>query len=119
MRGCCSSQHSLDKTFVFSRGIIVCALSGATGVILAIIGGARGTSATTWDEYNDNVTLRHVAIILFIILFSGMLCIVMYCWMNWNSILRYRRRVSLAICVFVHDVAHTNADVLSSSSRSP
>ncbi|RDX56259.1 hypothetical protein OH76DRAFT_608389 [Lentinus brumalis] len=95
------SQHSLDKTFVFSRGIIVCALSGATGVILAIIGGARGTSATTWDEYDDNVTLRHVAIILFIILFSGMLCIVMYCWMNWKRILRYRRRLLIAITMTV------------------
>ncbi|KAI0724186.1 hypothetical protein C8T65DRAFT_691335 [Cerioporus squamosus] len=94
-------QYSLDKTFVFSRGLLVVALSGATGVILAIVGGARGTTATTWDEYNDNVTLRHAAMILFIILFFGMLCIVLYCWMHRKRILRYRQRLLIAITMTV------------------
>ncbi|RPD58386.1 hypothetical protein L227DRAFT_601949 [Lentinus tigrinus ALCF2SS1-6] len=95
------AQYSLDRTFVFARGMPVFALSGITGVIIAIVGGARATSAKTWDQYNDNVTLRHVAMILFIILFSGMLCTVLFCWMNWRRILRYRRRLLIAISITV------------------
>ncbi len=79
---------------MFARGMAVFAIAGISGVILAIVGGARSSSAHTLDEYNIDVNLRHAGLILFVVLFAGCLGITVYCWLYWRIILVYRRRVS-------------------------
>ncbi|KAI1797534.1 hypothetical protein LXA43DRAFT_1176877 [Ganoderma leucocontextum] len=91
------SQHSLDKTFVFARGMAVFAIAGISGVILAIVGGARLSSAHTIDQANVDTNLRHAGLILFVILFSGCLGIMLYCWLYWRIIFMYRRRILIAV----------------------
>ncbi|KAM5532760.1 hypothetical protein V8D89_013557 [Ganoderma adspersum] len=91
------SQHSLDKTFIFTRGMAVFGLAGISGVVLAIVGGARSGSAHTLAEYNVDMQLRHAGLILFAILFSGCLCIMVYCWLHWRVVWMYRRRILIAV----------------------
>ncbi|PIL30927.1 hypothetical protein GSI_07096 [Ganoderma sinense ZZ0214-1] len=93
------SQHSLDKTFIFAKGMAVFALAGISGVVLAIVGGARSSSAHTADEYNLDMQLRHVGLILFVVLFSGCLGITAYCWLYWRLIWIYRRRILISITI--------------------
>ena len=69
-------------------------MAGISGVVLAIVGGIKATKATTWDQYNYDLTLRRAGMILFIILFFGTHLVTAICWLNWKRILRYRRKVS-------------------------
>ena len=68
---------------------------GITGVVLAIAGAVKGAIATTMDAYNYALELRRAGMILFLILFSGMLLTAALCWLNWSRLLKYRRKVSL------------------------
>lgn len=70
------------------------AVAGISGVVLAIVGGARLGSAHTLDQFNVDVNLRHAGLILFVVLFAGCLVLTIYCWPHWKIIWFYRRRVS-------------------------
>lgn len=90
-----SSQHAIDKTFFFTKGIIVLVILCISGVALAIAGATKGALAKTTGDIDISLDLRRAGMVLFLIVASGILTAAALCWVNWKRILRYRGRVSL------------------------
>ncbi|KAI0735539.1 hypothetical protein C8Q76DRAFT_286066 [Earliella scabrosa] len=95
------SQHAVDRTFFFTKRIMIFGVVGITGVVLAIAGAVKGAVATTMDAYNYALELRRAGMILFLILFTGMLLTAALCWLNWSRLLKYRRKLLVAVTVTI------------------
>ena len=72
-------------------------LIGTVAIILAIVGGTSISSAGKQSDLSQAATLRHVGAILFAILYALILGITAFCWLNRYEILKYRRKLLLAI----------------------
>ncbi len=77
-----------------TRGLRIVGLIGTIGLALAISGGVSAGDATSQSDLNSALTQRHAGVILFIVMYAGVVGTTLFCWQSRSVILRYRRQVS-------------------------
>ncbi|KAI1795399.1 hypothetical protein LXA43DRAFT_40422 [Ganoderma leucocontextum] len=91
-------QYTLENHPAMStRTFRLTQLLGMVAIILAIVGGTNISSAKNQSDLNSAATLRHVGAILFAVLYAIVVAITTFCWLNRDQILKYRRKLLLAI----------------------
>ncbi|CCM06400.1 uncharacterized protein FIBRA_08660 [Fibroporia radiculosa] len=104
-------QNSLDDHPLIKRGLRLMGLLCTVALILAIVGGVKEGEATTESTLTSGQSLRHIAVILFGILYGLIFFVHVFCWSNRDTILRYRRTllagISAALPFLAIRVAYT------------
>ncbi|KAI1795401.1 hypothetical protein LXA43DRAFT_40844 [Ganoderma leucocontextum] len=91
-------QYTLENHPAMStRTFRILHLVSTVAIILAIVGGTNISSAKNQNDLNSAATLRHVGAILFAVLYAIIVAITAFCWLNRDQVLKYRRKLLLAI----------------------
>ena len=69
-------------------------LAAHVALILTIIGGIETGSSHSINTINTGITLRHVGVILFLVVFVLIVLVTAFLWANKRRILMHRRTVS-------------------------
>ena len=72
-------------------------LLGTIAIILAIVGGTNISSAKSQSDLNSAATLRHAGASLFVAFYALIAALTAYCWAHREQVLKYRRKLLLAI----------------------
>ncbi|PIL26229.1 hypothetical protein GSI_11984 [Ganoderma sinense ZZ0214-1] len=91
-------QYTLENRPVMgARTFRILHLVATVAIILAIVGGTSVSSAKKQSDLSNATTFRRVGAILFVILYAGVVAITAFCWLNRGQVLKYRRKLLLAI----------------------
>ncbi len=80
-----------------TRTFRVLQLMSTIAIILAIVGGTNISSAKNQSDLSSAATYRHVGAILFVVLYAIIVAITAFCWLNRSQVLKYRRKLLLAV----------------------
>ncbi|RPD81633.1 hypothetical protein L226DRAFT_555791 [Lentinus tigrinus ALCF2SS1-7] len=87
------TQYSLEDNALITRGLRIVGLVGTVGLALAISGGVSTGNATTQSTLHNATTQRHVGVILFVVMYVGVVGLTLLCWQSRYLILRHRRQL--------------------------
>ncbi|TFK93049.1 hypothetical protein K466DRAFT_479360 [Polyporus arcularius HHB13444] len=92
------TQYSpLEENTLLTRGLRIVGLIGTIGLALAISGGVSAGDATSQSDLNSALTQRHAGVILFIVMYAGVVGTTIFCWQSRSLILRYRRQLLIGV----------------------
>ncbi|KAH8086652.1 hypothetical protein BXZ70DRAFT_550816 [Cristinia sonorae] len=91
------AQQAFDSDTRFLQARRLLGLVGTVALALAIAGGSILGSADSQSSVNTGTTLRHVGVILFVVLFVGLVLMHGYLYLSFSRILTHRRKLLVGI----------------------
>lgn len=74
-------------------GLLLLELLGTGALVLVVISGTKSGNAKTQSQLDQATTFRHIGIIVFGVLYFAIVGATTFCWINRQTILKYRRKV--------------------------
>ncbi|EIW56860.1 uncharacterized protein TRAVEDRAFT_127494 [Trametes versicolor FP-101664 SS1] len=91
------TQHSLDQRAFVKTGLLLLELLGTGALVLVVISGTKSGNAKTQSQLDQATTFRHIGIIVFGVLYFTLVGATAFCWINRQTIPKYRRKLLLGI----------------------
>ena len=85
----------MDTLPIVTFGLRLLVILSSVALALSIAGGVEAGNATTINDLNNGIQLRHIGVILFLVLYILIIFTHGFFWSQKEAIMKYRRKVSL------------------------
>ncbi|KAI0358995.1 hypothetical protein OH77DRAFT_1493955 [Trametes cingulata] len=94
-----TAQYGLDQRPMMATGHKLVTIVAGLALFLAVFGGTKVGNAKSQSDLDTGNTLRHASSVVFALVYAAIVFLTVYCWQNKQMIMKYRRKLLLAITI--------------------